>query len=129
MDVSYESKQETRSVFMLLPYLLSQGGGSFLSSKEILLDTLLSTNKFIREEMGFTDVVEEHVLMPINGWPLDPIDKEIGQFAHLDAEKFVPGTVRIMLAAGITQEELPGFLESVKYDFADARLRIYWVGE
>lgn len=67
--------------------------------------------------------------MPINGWPLDPVDKEIGQFAHLDAEKFVPGTVKILMAAGMTQEELPDFLTAVKYDFADAKLRIYWVGK
>lgn len=67
--------------------------------------------------------------MPINGWPLDPVDKEIGQFAHLDAEKFVPGTVKILLAGGMTQEMLPDFLAAVKYDFADAKLRVYWVGE
>lgn len=66
--------------------------------------------------------------MPTNGWPLDPVDKEIGQFVHLDIAKFVPGTVKIMLAAGMTEEELPDFLASVKYDFADAKLRIYWLG-
>lgn len=79
--------------------------------------------------MGFVDVVEEHILMPTNGWALDPIDKEIGQFAHLDAEKFVPSTVKLLIASGMTEEEMPDFLAAVKYDFADVRLRIYWIGK
>lgn len=83
---------------------------------------------FDRTEMGFTDVVEKQVLCASNGWPMDPIDKEIGQYSHLDIEKFVPGSVKILLAAGMKEEELPAFLASVLYDFADSKLRMYWIG-
>lgn len=31
-------------------------------------------------EAGFIDVVEKQYLSPVNGWPADPVDKNIGNW-------------------------------------------------
>lgn len=81
------------------------------------------------EEIGFVDVVEHQLLCPINGWPLDPEDRLLGQFMHLNSEKGVPSMVKVLLAAGMSQEEVPEFLEKVKHSIADVKLRAYNICE
>lgn len=78
-------------------------------------------------EVGFTDIVERILLCPVNGWPLDPEDRILGQFMHVDMEKFLESSVKMLLAAGLTQDELPGFMDSVKYSMSDTNLRGYYV--
>lgn len=80
-------------------------------------------------EIGFVDVVEKPLLLPINSWPLEPEDRLLGQFTRLDAEKGLVGTTKMMLAAGMAEEELPEFFESVRWSLGDARLRGYHIGE
>lgn len=79
------------------------------------------------EEIGFTDVVEKQMLCPVNGWPLDPEDRLLGQWMHLDSVKGVPGMVKVLLASGMSQQEVPAFLEEVKHNLADVKMRAYLV--
>ncbi|CAN8103669.1 unnamed protein product [Discula destructiva] len=79
-------------------------------------------------EIGFVDVVEVPLLIPTNSWPLDPDDQHIGHFTRLDVEKALGATTKILLAAGMTQEEVPEFLESVRWSLGDAGLRGYYIG-
>lgn len=79
-------------------------------------------------EIGFADVVERKILAPINSWPLDPGDKVLGQFLRLDNEMVVESSVKLLLAGGLTQEELPEFKEAVKWSLGDAGMRGYWTG-
>lgn len=81
------------------------------------------------EEVGFVDVAERQLLCPVNGWPLDPEDRLLGQFMHLDSQKGVPGMVKVLLASGMPQEEVPAFLEEVQYSDADVNLRAYNICE
>lgn len=80
-------------------------------------------------EIGFTDVVEKPVLCPVNSWPLDPVDREIGHFCRLDMERALDSTVKMLLAGGLTQEELPAFKESVRWSLGDRNLRGYFIGK
>lgn len=80
-------------------------------------------------DTGFVDVVERQVLWPINSWPSDPEDRRLGQFTRLDTEKLLESSVKLLLAGGLTQEELPDFQAEVKWSFGDPNLRGYWRGE
>lgn len=81
------------------------------------------------EEMGFINVVEKRVLSPVNGWPLDPEDKLLGQFWHSDIEKVFEGAIKMLLAAGLTQEEIPQFIQDVRVSISDRQLRAYYIRE
>lgn len=80
------------------------------------------------KEIGFVDVIEKPVLAPINSWPLDPEDRRLGQFLRLDTEMVVESSVKLLLAGGLTQEELPDFKAAVKWSLGDANMRGYWIG-
>lgn len=80
------------------------------------------------KEIGFVDVVEKPCLVPINSWPLDPDDQLLGKFVRLDTEKVVDSSVKLLLAGGMTQEELPAFKEAVKWSLGDCNMRGYYVG-
>lgn len=78
-------------------------------------------------EMGFVDVVERRVLMPVNGWPLDPDDSRLGRFLRLDTEKVVESSVKLLLAGGLTEEALPRFTAAVKWNLGESHMRGYWM--
>lgn len=80
------------------------------------------------KEIGFVDVVERPCLIPINSWPLDPEDQLLGKFVRLDIEKVVDSSVKLLLAGGLVQEELPAFKEAVKWSLGDCNMRGYYVG-
>lgn len=80
------------------------------------------------KEIGFVDVVERPCLAPINSWPLDPDDQLLGKFVRLDTEKVVDSSVKLLLAGGMTQDELPAFKEAVKWSLGDRNMRGYYVG-
>lgn len=77
-------------------------------------------------EIGFTDVVAKKVLMPLNGWPLEPRDKLCGHFFRMDLERGMESTVKVLPQAGITEEELPAFPEAAKYNLGEKKMRGYW---
>lgn len=79
-------------------------------------------------EMGFVHVVAKQVLAPINSWPLDPEDRRLGQFLRLNNEMAVDSSVKLLLAAGLTEEELPEFKAAVKWSVGDKHMRGYWKG-
>lgn len=81
------------------------------------------------KEIGFTDVVAKKVLMPLNEWPLEPREKLCGQFFRMDLERGIESTVKVLLQAGITEEELPAFLEAAKYNLGERRMRGYWLSK
>lgn len=80
-------------------------------------------------EIGFVDVVQKPVLVPINSWPLDPEDRLLGQFTRMDNEMVVESSVKLLLAGGLAQEELPDFKAAVKWSLGDAKMRGYWKGK
>lgn len=80
-------------------------------------------------EMGFEDVAQHIILAPVNSWPADPEDSRVGRFIRLDFEKSLKSMVKIFLAAGLTEEEIPAFVESVKWSLGDGALRAYVVSK
>lgn len=78
-------------------------------------------------EIGFVDVVEKQILDPVNGWPLDPEDRRLGQFTRLDTDMVVESSVKLLLAGGLTEAELPEFKAAVKWSLGDEDLRGYWI--
>lgn len=78
---------------------------------------------------GFAGVEERQFLVPLNAWPLDPADKVIGRWSSLDYLKFLGGTTKLLAAAGMPLEEIPGFLDRVKEDIMDPNMRVYWISE
>lgn len=64
-----------------------------------------------------------------NGWPLDPRDKKLGDWTCLDMLQGVAAVTKLLHLGGLSPEETPAFLESVRYDLTDASMRAYVVGE
>lgn len=76
-------------------------------------------------EIGFVDVVEKRFLVPVNGWPLDPADKEIGNWYCLNFLKWAGGTTKLLQAGGVPTEEIPRFQDQLRYDVTSQRMRVY----
>lgn len=88
-----------------------------------------ATRKYRRwmAEIGFVDIVEKQILCPVNGWPLDPEDRLLGHFTRLGGDKGILGSVKLMVAAGMPQEEIPAFLDIAVRSWTDPRYRAYSV--
>lgn len=56
-------------------------------------------------ETGYVDVVEQQFFVPLNQWPLDPVDKELGSWCRLNWLKFLGGTKKLLAAGGVPLEE------------------------
>lgn len=80
-------------------------------------------------EAGFEGVVEQQFLVPLSAWPLDPTDRLIGGWAALDWTRFLTGTTKLMVAAGMPLHEVPAFLEQVRLDIISPKMRVYWISE
>lgn len=80
-------------------------------------------------EMGFVNVVERPLLVPVNSWPVDPADKLLGQFSRMTMEKVIDSSVKMLIAAGLKQEEVPEFLQSCKWSVGHAHLRAYYISK
>lgn len=78
---------------------------------------------------GFRGVVERQFLVPLSAWPLDPADRVVGSWSSLDWIKFLGGATKLLAAAGVALEEIPGFLERVRDDILDQNMRVYWISE
>lgn len=64
-----------------------------------------------------------------NGWPLDPRDKKLGDWTCLDMLQGVAAVTKLLERGGLPLEEIPAFLEQVRYDLTDATMRVYVVGK
>lgn len=77
------------------------------------------------EEVGFTDIVEEKILCPLNDWPLDPEQRALGKIYREHAEVGVGSMVKLLLAAGAKMDEIPQIQEGVNKALSDTNLRAY----
>lgn len=80
-------------------------------------------------EAGFENVVEQQFPVPLNQWPLDPMDKILGGWSSLNWLKFLGGTTKLLAAGGVPLEEIPTLLEEVREDITNANMRIYWISK
>lgn len=76
-------------------------------------------------EAGFVDVVEKVVFVPVNGWPVDIKDKWLGKWYNMDVLKFLDGSKKLLLAGGMPEDRVDGFLADVRRSSIDASLRSY----
>lgn len=76
-------------------------------------------------EAGFVDVVKVTILVPLNAWPLNSEDKMIGNWFCTNVLKFLDGSSKLLEAGGVPRDQVPGFLDQVKDNLTDLRLRGY----
>lgn len=76
-------------------------------------------------EAGFVDVQEKQILVPVNTWPVDPVDSHIGGWFSLDVQKGVKGTTKLLEAAGLPANEIPGFMDEVCHNVTHRAMRAY----
>lgn len=76
-------------------------------------------------DIGFVDVVEKTFLVPVNGWPIDPADKEIGNWYCLNFLKFAGAFTKLLEAGGLPTDEIPQFQDQLRYDFTSQHMRVY----
>lgn len=80
-------------------------------------------------ETGYVDVVEQQFFVPLNQWPLDPADKELGSWSSRNWLKFLGGTKKLLAAGGVPLEEIPMLLEEVRHDITNWNMRVYWISK
>lgn len=76
-------------------------------------------------EAGFVDVTKLTILVPLNAWPLNPEDKMMGRWFCSVVLKFLDGSSKLLEAGGMPREEIPGFLDQVRENLTDLRMRGY----
>ncbi|CAN8103225.1 unnamed protein product [Discula destructiva] len=76
-------------------------------------------------EAGFVDIQERQILVPVNIWPADPEESNLGGWFSLDAQKGVKGTAKLLEAAGMAPEDIPGFMDEVCDDVTHISMRAY----
>ncbi|KAI3397005.1 hypothetical protein diail_11332 [Diaporthe ilicicola] len=74
---------------------------------------------------GFEDVVETQVLAAVNAWPLDPVDRTIGNWFCLDVHRVLDGTTKLLEAGGLPLADIPGFLDEVRESITLRTMRVY----
>lgn len=80
-------------------------------------------------ETGYVDVVEQQFLVPLNQWPLDPIDKELGVWSSLNWLAFLDGTTKLLAAGGVPLKEIPLLLKEARQDITSRNMRVYWISK
>ncbi|KAK2604536.1 hypothetical protein N8I77_007457 [Diaporthe amygdali] len=76
-------------------------------------------------EAGFEGVVERQVLAPVNAWPLDPVDRTIGNWFCVDVHRVLDGTTKLLEAGGLPLAEVPSFLDDVRESITSREMRVY----
>lgn len=76
-------------------------------------------------EAGFVEIHEQQILVPVNIWPLDPEERRLGGWFSLDVQKGVTGTAKLLEAAGMAAEDIPGFMEEVCHSVTHKDMRAY----
>ncbi|PSR80315.1 S-adenosyl-L-methionine-dependent methyltransferase [Coniella lustricola] len=67
-------------------------------------------------EVGFVDVVEKQFLSPVNSWPIDPKDREIGRWWSI---------TKLLQNAGMPVEDIPAFQQRIREDVISKHMRVY----
>lgn len=84
------------------------------------------TMSYLRQA-GFVDIKEEVIKVPINGWPINPAERELGRFLCLG---LTMGLVAMTLAPlarmrGMSREEVEAKTSRVKEEIANRRIHAY----
>jgi hypothetical protein len=80
-------------------------------------------------ELGFVDVVAKQFFSPINGWPVEPKDKRIGNWYSLNALRFTSNMPKLLEKGGLPVEDIPAFQAQVRSDITTAEMRVYHPSE
>lgn len=76
---------------------------------------------------GFINVVKKVYKWPINWWPEDPREKELGRWTYLNLEAGLEGLSLRFFMAGLewTADELTVLLARVKSELKDTNIHAY----
>lgn len=80
-------------------------------------------------EIGFKDIAVKEVLVPINGWPRDPADQELGKWYNLNSLRFTGSLDKLLEKAGIAEDKIPEYKEQVRWDLTSDKMRVYVPGK
>ncbi|PSR99123.1 S-adenosyl-L-methionine-dependent methyltransferase [Coniella lustricola] len=75
-------------------------------------------------EAGFTEVTVRHFSVPLNGWPQEPAASTLGNMACVNCLQFVNSVTKFLLAGGLSRDALPAFVDEVRANVRDRRMRI-----
>lgn len=76
-------------------------------------------------EIGFVNVVEKIILVPVNQWPINTRDSWLGKWLSMDVLKFLGSSKKLLHAGGMLEDQMDGFLEEVRRSAFDVGLRGY----
>lgn len=76
-------------------------------------------------EMGFTDVTQHVLPHPIGTWPQDPKFKAIGKWQAHNVELGLDSITKILMAGGMSADELEPFKRNVKAEIATGEIHAY----
>lgn len=76
-------------------------------------------------EVGFVDIHEEQILVPVNVWPLDPVERRLGGWFSLDVQKGIRSSAKLLETAGMAAADIPAFEEEVCRSVTDQNMRAY----
>lgn len=79
-------------------------------------------------DAGFIDIEERHYMWPSNGWPKDPLMKEIGRWNSVNIKDGLEGFCLALLTRGKgwSKHEVDIFVAKVAADINDRRVHAYY---
>lgn len=79
-------------------------------------------------EAGFADIEERQYMWPSNGWPKDPVMKELGRWNQINIKEGLQGFCLALLTRGLgwKKEEVDIFVAKVTADIDDPRIHAYF---
>lgn len=97
------------------------------TAKKFGRDFSLSKNyKRYMAEAGYVDVVEHHFQWPINQWPKGKKNKTLGAWYQQDMMEAMQGvSIKLLIAAGMSKEEVGALLDEVKKDFKNTGIHAF----
>ncbi|KAF2400542.1 S-adenosyl-L-methionine-dependent methyltransferase [Trichodelitschia bisporula] len=92
--------------------------------------TIWEEAKGLMEEAGFVDVVEVRYKWPMNGWPADPLQKELGRWNQLRLKIGIEGFMLRLLTTvgGWSIERAQLFLAQMRKEISDYSTHAYLPG-
>lgn len=78
-------------------------------------------------DTGFVDIKEEVINVPMNGWPANPVDKDLGRYLCLGLTSGLTAFTLAPLARmrGKSRAEVEAKLERVREEIANRRIHAY----
>ncbi|KAH8660060.1 S-adenosyl-L-methionine-dependent methyltransferase [Xylariales sp. PMI_506] len=79
------------------------------------------------EEIGFVDVTERMMIMPVGEWPSDPKSKVVGRYCLQDTLEGLRGVgYKMLRLAGLTTEEVEALTSQCLVELRDPQNMSYW---